>query len=159
MAQDNIGQLEEEALKRKKRLEELKRKAQQKDGDEAPKKIFRNYQPEVSSDKDGAEGSEKQELINLPVKLDVLENEVADQLEAMKTPLKVEEIDITNLAPRKVDWDLKRNIAKKLEILERRTQKAIAELIRERLKGGQLDIAQAVSAATGDAGGKDDDED
>jgi len=34
------------------------------------------------------------------------------------------------LAPRKPDWDLKRDVAKKLEKLERRTQRAIAELIR-----------------------------
>lgn len=34
-----------------------------------------------------------------------------------------------NLAPRKPDWDLKRDVAKKLEKLERRTQRAIAELI------------------------------
>jgi len=34
------------------------------------------------------------------------------------------------LAPRKPDWDLKRGVAKKLEKLERRTQRAIAELIR-----------------------------
>lgn len=37
--------------------------------------------------------------------------------------------DLTNLAPRKPDWDLKREAAKKLEKLERRTQRAIAELI------------------------------
>ncbi len=36
-----------------------------------------------------------------------------------------------NLAPRKPDWDLKRDVAKKLEKLERRTQRAIAQLIRE----------------------------
>jgi len=34
------------------------------------------------------------------------------------------------LAPRKPDWDLKRDVAKKLEKLERRTQRAIAQLIR-----------------------------
>ena len=38
--------------------------------------------------------------------------------------------DLINLAPRKPDWDLKRDVAKKLEKLERRTQKAIADLIR-----------------------------
>lgn len=38
--------------------------------------------------------------------------------------------DILNLAPRKVDWDLKRDIEGKLAKLERRTQRAIAELIR-----------------------------
>ena len=53
------------------------------------------------------------------------------------------------MAPRKPDWDLKRDSAKKLEKLERRTQRAIAELIRERLKeGGEKDLAQAMDAAT-----------
>jgi len=61
----------------------------------------------------------------------------------------IEEIDITNLAPRKPDWDLKRDVSKKLERLERRTQKAIAELIRERLKMNQFeDISQAVNVGT-----------
>ena len=36
-----------------------------------------------------------------------------------------------NLAPRKPDWDLKRDVSKKLEKLERRTQRAIAALIRK----------------------------
>lgn len=49
-----------------------------------------------------------------------------------------------NLAPRKIDWDLKRDIAAKLEKLERRTQRAIAELIRERLQ--EEDLANAVTA-------------
>jgi coiled-coil domain-containing protein 12 len=53
--------------------------------------------------------------------------------------------DITNLAPRKPDWDLKRDVAKKLERLERRTQKAIAELIRERLKKEQEDLVMSVN--------------
>ncbi len=48
------------------------------------------------------------------------------------------------MAPRKPDWDLKRDIAPKLAKLERRTQKAIAELIRERLQ--EEDLANAVSA-------------
>lgn len=60
--------------------------------------------------------------------------------------------DISNLAPRKPDWDLKRDVAKKLEKLERRTQRAIAELIRDRLKNefGEMDLATsvAVGAAT-----------
>lgn len=50
------------------------------------------------------------------------------------------------MAPRKPDWDLKRDIAKKLDKLERRTQRAMAELIRDRLKAGQTDLATAVSS-------------
>jgi coiled-coil domain-containing protein 12 len=71
----------------------------------------------------------------------------------METPLVIEEIDITNLAPRKPDWDLKRDVAKKLQRLERRTQKAIAELIRERLKDEQenINILQAVNVGTSTA--------
>jgi len=33
------------------------------------------------------------------------------------------------LAPRKIDWDLKRDISKKLEKLEKRTQKAVVEIL------------------------------
>lgn len=54
--------------------------------------------------------------------------------------------DLSNLAPRKPDWDLKRDVAKKLERLEKRTQRAIAELIRERLKNNQqMDLATSVN--------------
>lgn len=48
--------------------------------------------------------------------------------------MKIEEIDLSNLAPRKPDWDLKRDIEQKLTKLERRTQRAIAQIIRNRLK-------------------------
>lgn len=43
------------------------------------------------------------------------------------------ELDATPASLRKVNWDLKRDISKKLQKLERRTQKAIVELLRERL--------------------------
>ncbi len=39
-----------------------------------------------------------------------------------------------NTAPKKVNWDLKRDIAKKMNRLERRTQKAVVELLRVRLE-------------------------
>lgn len=53
---------------------------------------------------------------------------------------------MNTLAPRKPDWDLKRDIEKRMAKLERRTQRAIAELIRERLKGEEnIDLASAVN--------------
>ena len=60
--------------------------------------------------------------------------------------VKVSPLIIQNFpqAPRKPDWDLKRDIAPRLEKLERRTQRAIAELIRERLR--EEDLANAVTA-------------
>ena len=63
--------------------------------------------------------------------------------------------DFTNLAPRKPDWDLKRDITPKLAKLEKRTQKAIAELIRERLK--EEDLANAVTAGASSALNDDED--
>lgn len=63
-----------------------------------------------------------------------VEKEVTDQLNSANVPIVIDDLDITSLAPRKPDWDLKRDVAKRLAKLEKRTQKAIAELIRIRLK-------------------------
>lgn len=64
----------------------------------------------------------------------------------MQKPLEIADIDITNLAPKKVDFDLKRAINKKLQKLEKRTQKAISELIRDRLKSqNENDFASNVN--------------
>ncbi|XP_036123300.1 coiled-coil domain-containing protein 12 isoform X2 [Molossus molossus] len=77
-----------------------------------------------------------------------VEEKVKEQLEAAKPEPVIEEVDLANLAPRKPDWDLKRDVAKKLEKLEKRTQRAIAELIRERLRGQEDSLASAVDAST-----------
>lgn len=141
---DNVGKLEEEALKRKERLKTLKRKQELNNTETShsteniPKPIFRNYRPESEEIKENA----AEEVVPMDVN-----SEISSQLEMMKTAIVIEDIDIANLAPRKPDWDLKRDVSKKLEKLERRTQKAIAELIRDRLKAGQDDILQAVNVA------------
>ncbi|ESO06492.1 hypothetical protein HELRODRAFT_160668 [Helobdella robusta] len=70
--------------------------------------------------------------------LNEVKEQVKDQLiDAQQTNI-VEEVDLLNLAPRKPDWDLKRDVAKKLEKLERRTQRAMGELIRDRLKSCEM---------------------
>lgn len=97
---------------------------------------FRSYKPQ--------DETLKENVLQEAKPGDVI-NEVKDQLEAAKSKVVIEELDITNLAPRKPDWDLKRDVAKKLEKLERRTQKAIAELIRDRLKQRQEDLASIVN--------------
>lgn len=45
-----------------------------------------------------------------------------------------------------MDWDLKRDVAERMEKLERRTQRAIAELIRRRLADGETELASAVNS-------------
>ncbi|XP_076651587.1 coiled-coil domain-containing protein 12 [Halictus rubicundus] len=145
MAEDNIGTLEEEALKRKERLQALKRKTEDNKENKTdtatklPKPKFRSYKPQ--------DDSLKEKVLD-DAKPGNVEAEVQDQLSAANTKVVIEELDISNLAPRKPDWDLKRDVAKKLEKLERRMQKAIAELIRDRLKQGQHDLATVVNIAT-----------
>ena len=67
--------------------------------------------------------------------------------EAVYDPIKG--IDLSTLAPKKTDWDLKRDVSRKMDKLERRTQKAIVHLIRDRLKGQEDQLAEAV-ATVGD---------
>ncbi|KIX98253.1 uncharacterized protein Z520_06333 [Fonsecaea multimorphosa CBS 102226] len=56
------------------------------------------------------------------------EQAAKDELEAEKG------IDLFKLQPRKPNWDLKRDLAEKMKILDVRTQNAIARLVRERIE-------------------------
>ncbi|KAK1795290.1 hypothetical protein P4O66_010462, partial [Electrophorus voltai] len=150
-----VGSLQEQALKRKERLKALRGRQLQgggpEDGEPGSKKALdeteaeerhrdlklRNYSPEDE------ELKERQVPKAKPASV---EDKVREQLEAANPEPVIEEVDLANLAPRKPDWDLKRDVAKKLEKLEKRTQKAIAELIRDRLKGSEADLAEAVGA-------------
>uniref|UniRef100_F7G1A8 Coiled-coil domain containing 12 n=6 Tax=Macaca TaxID=9539 RepID=F7G1A8_MACMU len=151
-----VGRLEEEALRRKERLKALREKTGRKDKEDGEPRTkhlreeeeegekhrelrLRNYVPEDEDLKKRRVPQAK------PV---AVEEKVKEQLEAAKPEPVIEEVDLANLAPRKPDWDLKRDVAKKLEKLKKRTQRAIAELIRERLKGQDDSLASAVDAAT-----------
>eukprot|EP00536_Pseudo-nitzschia_multiseries_P001980 jgi/Psemu1/235230/estExt_Genewise1.C_260126 len=61
-----------------------------------------------------------------------------------------QETTVANLAPKKSNWDLKRDIADKLARLERRTQKAIVEILKERLE------SEAANAIDEEGGGGSD---
>ncbi|XP_012520779.1 PREDICTED: coiled-coil domain-containing protein 12 [Propithecus coquereli] len=152
-----VGRLEEEALRRKERLKALREKTGRKDKEDGEPKTkqlreeeeeegekhrelrLRNYVPEDEDLKRRRVPQAK------PV---AVEEKVKEQLEAAKPEPVIEEVDLANLAPRKPDWDLKRDVAKKLEKLKKRTQRAIAELIRERLKGQEDSLASAVYSTT-----------
>ncbi|KAI3360986.1 hypothetical protein L3Q82_013188, partial [Scortum barcoo] len=159
----NVGSLQEQALKRKERLKALRDKqlhGRGEDGEPEKKKAslegtseekhrelkLRNYTPEDE------ELKERQVPKAKPASV---EDKVRDQLEAANPEPIIEEVDLANLAPRKPDWDLKRDVAKKLEKLERRTQRAIAELIRDRLRGSEEELAGAVGAVAVEEGDSD----
>lgn len=140
-AELTIGSLEEAAYKRRERLKSLKRKYQET-GKVAPATSKQTPTDSIANDDDESDqpASATENVVST----------IEDELDALKEPLLIEDIDITNLAPRKPDWDLKRDVAKKLEILDKRTQRAIAELIRDRLKSNQETVdLQAVNVLSG----------
>lgn len=147
-----IGSLEELALKRKERLRNLKRKAANKESDstsssDGGKEKINLPLPSKLAKDDTEESADEAESTEIELKNDDVISKISSEVDSLKTPIVIDEIDIQNLAPRKPDWDLKRDVAKKLDILERRTQRAIAELIRERLRSNQGDVdLQAVNA-------------
>ncbi|XP_032504305.1 coiled-coil domain-containing protein 12 isoform X7 [Phocoena sinus] len=166
-----VGRLEEEALRRKERLKALREKTGRKKEDcflvngwHAASLDKEDGEPKTKQLREGEEEGEKHRELRLrnyvpededlkkrrvpQAKPVAVEEKVKEQLEAAKPEPIIEEVDLANLAPRKPDWDLKRDVAKKLEKLEKRTQRAIAELIRERLKGQEDNLASAVAATT-----------
>ncbi|KAI9595937.1 mRNA splicing factor [Syncephalis fuscata] len=76
---------------------------------------------------------------------------ITDKTIAEEAERNKEDMDLFHLAPKKANWDLKRDVEKKLSKLERRTQASIIELIRQRLQGGSdndkaANLADAVAA-------------
>jgi len=83
---------------------------------------------------------------------DTVEKEVkglAEKIIAEDEARRGQELDVFNIAPKRPNWDLKRNTEKKLAKLNRKTEEAIHTLIRQRLasqKGQSDDIVGAMKA-------------
>ncbi|KAH9966831.1 mRNA splicing factor [Russula dissimulans] len=97
---------------------------------------------------------------------DTLEHDVeglAEQIIAEDEAKRAQDLDLLNIAPKRPNWDLKREMDKKLAKLERQTQQAIHTLIRQRLavqKGQSDDLVGAMQAsANADDDPPNDDED
>ena len=62
-------------------------------------------------------------------------------------------IDLFKLQPKKPNWDLKRELAEKMKVVDVRTQNAIARLVRERIESSKKNAqAKAGGRITGDEG-------
>jgi len=59
-------------------------------------------------------------------------------------------IDLFKLQPKKPNWDLKRDLEKKLEVLNVRTDNAIAKLVRERIANAQAAARKSAQPSTAD---------
>ncbi|KAK9760237.1 hypothetical protein K7432_015973 [Basidiobolus ranarum] len=138
--------MEEEARKRKERLQALR--AAKQNGDKAennnkPTLRFRNYEPINDELQSSVTPLEREKIETIEKEVDGLTEAV---LEEEQKKMK-EDLDLTNLAPKKPNWDLKRDVEKQLNRLEKKTKASIAELIRMRLQGDQTsDLVGAVNA-------------
>ena len=93
----------------------------------------RNYDPETRGPKLGFEtapNADAETLENRAVEI-ALQTRHQDEKEGRDE----KPIDLFELQPRKPNWDLKRDMARKLEVLDVRTDNAIARLVRDRLEG------------------------
>ncbi|KAH9928533.1 mRNA splicing factor [Epithele typhae] len=83
---------------------------------------------------------------------DTVEHQVdgmAERIIAEDAERRAQDLDLFNIAPKRPNWDLKRELDKKLSKLERKTQESIHTLIRQRLaaqKGEPDDLVSAMNA-------------
>jgi len=96
----------------------------------------RNYDPEAKGPKLGFEAPPTLALEK------TLEQQARDVEEEIRKKREEEEqddkgVDLFKLQPKKPNWDLKRDLDKKLEILNVRTENAIARMVRDRIENAQ----------------------
>lgn len=95
----------------------------------------RNYDPETRGPKLGFESAPDEGQVTVEEQARLLAEETAQQAE--KEALDDKPLDLFKLQPKKPNWDLKRDLEKKLEILNVRTENAIAKIVRERITKAQ----------------------
>ena len=113
----------------------------------------RNYDPTTRGPKLGFENapSEDQETLEKRAK------EIADSTknEAEKEEKADKPIDLFKLQPKKPNWDLKRDVARKMERLNVQTENAIARLVRERIAAQKKKQIEKVDESRGQHGDED----
>ncbi|GAA5885313.1 hypothetical protein JCM6882_009566 [Rhodosporidiobolus microsporus] len=97
------------------------------DGEDGEPFKFRNYDPETGTLRKHARTDEH----------DTVEKQVeglTDRIIAEDQLQRAQELDLTNIQPKKPNWDLKRDLERKLSKLRPKTDLAISQLIRKRLQ-------------------------
>lgn len=114
----------------------------------------RNYDPETKGPKLGFEAPPTLSLEKPTLEEQAAEVEADIRKKAQEEEEDEKGVDIFKLQPKKPNWDLKRDLDKKLDILNVRTDNAIAALVRERIgqaqKGAGAAAAIAAAAQEGD---------
>lgn len=98
--------------------------ADNRERERSPEIRFRNYVPK--------DPKLRQFCLPRP-SVDELEKQIAKEAQGAIQAAKEEDI-LSQVAPRRPNWDLKRDVERKITILSRRTDKAIVQLIREKIE-------------------------
>ncbi|PYH41542.1 CCDC12/cwf18 family protein [Aspergillus saccharolyticus JOP 1030-1] len=111
----------------------------------------RNYDPETRGPKLGFEQAPIDGQVTVEAQAAEIARATAEQ--AKKDAEEDQPIDLFKLQPKKPNWDLKRDLDEKMNVLNVRTQNAIAKLVRQRIENAQR-AAQAKSTGsdTGEQG-------
>ncbi|KAN0064910.1 hypothetical protein ACQY0O_001967 [Thecaphora frezii] len=95
------------------------------------KRHFRNYDPQTGQVRRFGGPKELQDTVENAV--EGLQEDVI----ALDEIKRAEELDLTNIAPKRANWDLKRDMERRLQKLQRRDKEAILILIRQRIQAQQ----------------------
>ena len=115
----------------------------------------RNYDREAKGAKLGFEFAPNADISTLEIRAKGIADETTQA--AAKEAEDDKGIDLFKLQPKKPNWDLKRDLAKKLEILNVRTDNAIARIVRERIAAQQKAQREKLdgNGIAGDADGEE----
>lgn len=95
----------------------------------------RNYDTTTRAPKLGFEAAPTENAETLEDRAERIERETREK--EAREEQQEKPIDLFKLQPKKPNWDLKRDVARKMEVLNRRTDNAIARLVRERIEGAK----------------------
>jgi coiled-coil domain-containing protein 12 len=114
----------------------------------------RNYDPATRGPRLGFENVPSAATTTLEqqagrISLTTAEQAAKDEVEAEKG------IDLFKLQPKKPNWDLKRDLAEKMKVLDVRTQNAIARLVRERIENSKKEALKKENGGKGGDSGEE----
>ncbi|KAL5358381.1 cwf18 pre-mRNA splicing factor-domain-containing protein [Aspergillus floccosus] len=112
----------------------------------------RNYDAETRGPKLGFDQAPIDGQITLEAQAAEIAKATAEQ--AKKDEEAEQPIDLFKLQPKKPNWDLKRDLDAKLDILNVRTQNAIAKLVRQRIQNAQRAAKAKGTTSSGDQEGE-----
>ncbi|KAI1207242.1 cwf18 pre-mRNA splicing factor-domain-containing protein [Annulohypoxylon truncatum] len=114
----------------------------------------RNYDAEAKGAKLGFEAPPTASMAGPTLEQQAADVEAEIKRKAAEDAKEDKGIDLFKLQPKKPNWDLKRDLDKKLEVLNVRTDGAIARLVRERVANAQTAAKKTAKLQVGNGNGE-----